>query len=82
MRFVPQKVTDVHNNSLCSPFTAEEVKAALYMMKPNKAPGPDGFAAGFYQIHQELLGADVCNATLEFLNGGHMPSEVNDTTLV
>lgn len=52
------------------------------MMKPNKAPAPDGFTAGFYQKHWELLGADVCNATLEFLNGGHMPNEVNDTTLV
>lgn len=46
-----------------------------------QSPGPDGFTAGFYQKHWDLLRTDVCNATLEFLNGGHMPNEVNDTTL-
>jgi hypothetical protein len=35
------------------PFTAEEVKAALFQMKPNKTPGEDGFTAGFFS---EALG--------------------------
>jgi hypothetical protein len=52
------------------------------MMKPNKAPGPDGFTAGFYQRHWGLLGDDVCRAVLAFLNGGSMPDVVNDTILV
>jgi hypothetical protein len=29
-------------------YTAEEVKAALFHMAPSKAPGVDGFTAGFF----------------------------------
>ena len=48
---VPQCVTAETNESLESPFTAQEVERALFMMGANKSPGPDGFTAGFYQAH-------------------------------
>jgi hypothetical protein len=51
-------------------------------MKPNKAPGPDGFIAGFFQRHWQLIGNDVCAAVLTFLNGGDMTDIVNNTILV
>lgn len=41
LQYVQTKVTDI-NTSLCRLFTAEEVEKALFMMGPNKAPGPDG----------------------------------------
>jgi hypothetical protein len=34
---------------LTSEFSEEEIKEAILSMKPNKAPGPDGFPAEFYQ---------------------------------
>ena len=52
------------------------------MMGPNKAPGPDGFTAGFLQHHWQLLGPSITKAVLDFLNGGEMPSAVNTTTIV
>lgn len=45
---VPRKVTDEMNERLTRPYSAVEVERALQLMKPNKAPGPDGFTAGFY----------------------------------
>jgi hypothetical protein len=36
------------NAELTKPFEAEEVRTALFMMGPNKDPGPDGFTAGFF----------------------------------
>lgn len=30
-------------------FTPEEIRKAMFDMAPFKAPGPDGFQAGFYQ---------------------------------
>jgi hypothetical protein len=82
VRCVPKKVTDEMNTFLCSPFTAKEVEKALFAMKPNKSPGPDGFTAGFYQKHWPLVKEDICCAVLTFLNGGDMPDIVNNTVLV
>jgi hypothetical protein len=82
VRYVPSKVTSLMNELLDAPFTDMEVKKALFMMHPHKAPGPDGFTAGFFQRHWSLIGPDVCSVVLAFLNGGDMPSIVNNTVLV
>jgi hypothetical protein len=82
VQFVPRKVTDAMNLMLDAPLATEEVEKALFMMRPNKAPGPDGFTTGFFQRHWQLIGDDVCKAVLAFLNGGEMSDIVNDTVLV
>lgn len=64
------------------PFTEQEVEAALFKMAPNKAPGMDGFHAGFFQTHWQLVKPCVVSAVLGFLNGGDIPEEVNRTLLV
>lgn len=48
---VPARVTEPMNEILDAPFTAQEVERALSMMGANKAPGPDGFTTGFFQIY-------------------------------
>jgi hypothetical protein len=35
-------------------------------MAPSKAPGVDGFTAGFFQRHWDLLKEDVTTAVLDF----------------
>jgi hypothetical protein len=47
VRYVPSKVTSLMNELLDAAFTDMEVKKALFMMHPHKAPRPDGFTAGF-----------------------------------
>lgn len=39
--------------------TEEEIKGALWSMKPFKAPGPDGLHAGFYQRFWLVVGKSV-----------------------
>ena len=46
---IPQ-VSDFENDILTAEFAEAEVKAAIFQMKHNKAPGPDGFPAEFYQV--------------------------------
>jgi hypothetical protein len=39
----------------------EEVKLAVFDMKHNKALGPDGFLARFYQFFWEVVKSDLMN---------------------
>ena len=45
---IPQ-VSDEENGLLTAPYSEEEVKKAVFQMEHNKAPGPDGFPAEFFQ---------------------------------
>lgn len=82
LEHVPWKVNDSMNESLTKPYTADEVRRAVFMMGANKAPGPDGFIAGFFQVHWELVGTQITEAVLNNLNGGVLPEDINKTTIV
>lgn len=47
--------------SLDLPPSNNEIKAAVFGMNPWKAPGPDGYPAGFYQKSWDVVGQDVCD---------------------
>jgi hypothetical protein len=46
---IPQ-VSDFENDTITAEFAEAEVKAAIFQMEHNKAPGPDGFPSEFYQV--------------------------------
>lgn len=79
---MPRKVSALMNESLVRPYTADGVRRAVFMMGANKAPGPDGLTAGFYQLHWDVVGPRITEAVLNFLNGGNMPEDLNQTTIV
>jgi hypothetical protein len=56
-----------------------EVKEALDHMGPMKSPGPDGFAASFFQNSWDTVGEEVCRATLGFLNYNSFDLVINKT---
>lgn len=51
-------------------------------MSPWKAPGNDGFQAGFYQLFWEELGHHVCKFVKDVFNGAELGEDVNMTILV
>jgi len=55
---IPQ-VSLEENDILISPFTASEVREAVFQMEHNKAPGPDGFPAEFFQVFWEVIKDDL-----------------------
>ena len=55
---IPQ-VSNEENTFLNSPFTEEEIKKAVFQMEHNKAPGPDGFPAEFYQHFWDAIKMDL-----------------------
>ena len=45
---IPHLIRTEENNFLTAPITMNEVKVALSIMKPDSAPGPDGFTTRFF----------------------------------
>ena len=81
LQFVLARVTEDMNTSLDKPFEPDEVRVALFQMSPSKAPGVDGFTAGFFQRHWDLIKDDLVPAILGFLNGGDLSYGFNDTSI-
>ena len=54
------------NELLTSEFTVSEVKDAVFQMEHNKAPGPDGFPAEFYQVFWEVIKDDLMALFTDF----------------
>jgi hypothetical protein len=55
---IPQ-VSVEENDLLTAPYTEEEVRNAIFLMEHNKAPGPDGFPAEFYQTFWDTIRVDL-----------------------
>jgi hypothetical protein len=49
------QLSDEENDLLIAEFTEKEDLYAISQMKLNKAPGPDGFQAEFYQKNWDVL---------------------------
>jgi hypothetical protein len=64
---IPQ-VTQVENEALVVEFSEKEVRDAIFQMKHNRASGPDGFPAEFYQVFQSLIKEDLMAMFREFHN--------------
>ena len=79
---VHPKVSPDMRDLLSSEYSPKEIKAALFQMGPTKAPGPDGMNALFYQKFWHIVGDDVINAVLDFLNNGIMVPNLNYTHIV
>jgi hypothetical protein len=47
------------NSFLTEPYSEEEVMKAIFLMEHNKAPGPDGFPAEFYQTFWDTIKSDL-----------------------
>lgn len=60
------------------PFTQDECKKALSSMGKDKAPGPDGFPAGFFLKFWKLLGPYLSRALNYATTQNHLGHSIND----
>ena len=54
-----QKITPEMNEQLIKLPTAAEIKAEMFSIHPDKAHGPDGFSASFFQSNWETIGPAI-----------------------
>jgi hypothetical protein len=75
------KLPSTQQHVLAQDVTKEEIKHAMFSLKNNKAPGPDGFNAGFFKRIWHIVGEDVINAVSSFFYTRRMLKEMNATSI-
>jgi len=61
--------------------TEEEIRQALFMMHPGKAPGPDGMTALFFQHSWHIIKTDLVELVNNFLLTGELDTRLNITNI-
>ena len=56
---IPSLIKLEENTLLTAPITMSELKKALEAMKPDSAPGPDGFTARFFSCCWSIIKIDL-----------------------
>ena len=72
-------ITSAMNSDLIALPDREEVKAAVLAIHADKAPGPDGFSAGFYHSYWDIIGEDIYRDIREFFETGYLHHRQNET---
>jgi hypothetical protein len=67
--------------SLGAPIEDTEVKYVVQSMSPWKAPGPDGFPAGFYQKSWNIVSSTVCGFVRQVWDNPSAIGDVNKTDI-
>jgi len=80
MLITDQLSSDQHS-ALIAPVTSSEIKEAMFSLKRNKAPGPDGYPADFFKKTWDIVGQDVIATILNFFHSGKLLKSVNVTAI-
>lgn len=76
-----RKISDEMNQTLIAIPDNQEIKRAVFAIHADKAPGPDGFSAGFYQSFWEIIGEDVSREIQSFFETSYLNPRQNETHL-
>lgn len=73
------RITAETNETLISLPSPEEVRQACFSIHHEKAPGPDGFSASFFQSNWHTVGSSVVLEIQAFFASGNLPDNINKT---
>ena len=76
---LPKTLTDEAQLELVRPIIPEEVRATIFAIGGEKAPGPDGFTAHFFKVAWNIIEKEVVEAVLFFFRNGELSSAFNST---
>ncbi|XP_023645887.1 uncharacterized protein LOC111832631 [Capsella rubella] len=69
------------NTQLTRPVTEKEIRDALFMMHPDKVPGPDGMTALFFQQAWEVIKKDMFGLVNSFMQEGIFDRRLSKTNI-
>lgn len=73
------KVTEAMNQMLISLPEKQEVKEAVFSINPDKALGPDGLSASFYQVFWDIIGDVIYRDIHSFFETSYLHPHHNET---
>lgn len=72
-------ISETQNIMLTRMPQSKEIKEATFAIHADKAPGPDGFSAGFFQSNWEIIGSAVIKEIQGFFSTGILAPSINKT---
>lgn len=72
-------ISDSMNEQLITIPEEEEIHQAILSINSDKAPGPDGFSASFYQAFWDVIGRDVSSEIRSFFIESSLNPRYNET---
>jgi len=79
---IPSLVSDTENQLLMRFPLHDEIKAAVFDLNADGAPGPDGFGGHFYQTFWDVVGMDVVTSVQDFFLHGEVLPNINSNMIV
>ena len=73
------RLSELEKESVSGGPSEDEIKAALWALKPFKAPGPDGLHAGFFQNFWHTVGNSVIDEVQKIFANRRVPEALNST---
>ncbi|GKE80733.1 hypothetical protein Tco_1550733, partial [Tanacetum coccineum] len=59
-------IPNTMSNDMIRPITNDEIHRAMFDIRDDQAPGPDGFSSALFKKGWSIMGDDVCNAVCDF----------------
>ncbi|KAL2230765.1 UNVERIFIED_CONTAM: hypothetical protein Sindi_1670900 [Sesamum indicum] len=75
-------ITTEEAGHLLEPFSAEDIKKAVFDIGEDRAPGPDGYSSGFYKNAWPMVGQEITKAVLDFYSTEKLLKQINSTILM
>ncbi|XP_019432655.1 PREDICTED: uncharacterized protein LOC109339640 [Lupinus angustifolius] len=79
---IPRLVTDDDNSMLTQLPLHNEIKAAVFALNREGAPGPDGFSGCFFQNLWDIINIEVCNVVLQFFKQRWLMKNLNSNSII
>lgn len=79
--FITGRLTEEEANRMTTLVTEVEIKAALWSIEDDKAPGPDGYTTDFSKTAWSIVGEEITQAIEHFFETGKLLKQVNATLL-